>query len=158
MAGSNLWQTSSVKKRRAHGIQRVSHGIQLSDQLQPMAGDQSLPARRDQPRGQDSQNRRFSRAICSQQCDCFAFLHFERDTPERRPRSAFKWLEIRAYSGARWWRTIFLQILQDNSGERHGILQRIFVAFPALQYKPDPNVGIARRNRSQSGLGNATIA
>jgi ABC-type Na+ transport system ATPase subunit NatA len=38
---------ATLLKRRAHGIQRVSHGIQLSYQLQPMAGDKSLPARSD---------------------------------------------------------------------------------------------------------------
>jgi hypothetical protein len=121
-----------------------------------MAGDKSLPARRDQQRRQNSQNRRFSRAICAQQCDCFAFLHFEGDALECWPRRALKWLDKRAYSGARW-RIIFLQILQDNSGERRGILHRIFIAFPSLQYKPYPGVRIWRRNSSQSGLGNATI-
>jgi hypothetical protein len=96
-----------------------------------MSGDKSLPARRDQQRRQNSQNRRFSRAICAQQCDCFAFLHFEGDALE-------------CYSGARR-RIIFLQILQDNSGERRGILHRIFIASRALQYKPYPGVRIWRR-------------
>ena len=100
--------------------------------------------RRDQQRRQDSQNCRFSRAICAQPCDCFAFLHLERNTLQRRPRRALTWLDLRAYSGARW-RIIFLQILQDNSGERRGILHRIFIAFPALQYKPYPGVRIWRR-------------
>ena len=39
----------------------------------------------------------------------------------------------------------FLQIIQDNSGERRGILHRIFVTFPVLQYKPYPGVRIWRR-------------
>jgi hypothetical protein len=82
--------------------------------------------------------------ICAQPCDCFAFLHFEGDALECWPRRALKWLDIRAYSGARW-RIVFLQILQDHSGERRGILHRIFIAFPALQYKPYPGVRIWRR-------------
>ncbi len=89
-----------------------------------VAGNKSLPARRDQQRRQNSQNRRFPRAICAQQCDGFAFLHFERDTLECRPRRALKWLDIRAYSGARW-RVIFLQILQHNGGDRRGFLHRV---------------------------------
>ncbi len=100
-----------------------------------VAGDKRLPACGQKKRCQNSQNRRFSGAIRAQKRDSFAFRDFERHALQRRTRRAFEGLKKRAYTAARW-RVKLFQIFQDDGCGWRGFLHRVFIAFPALEYKP----------------------